>query len=169
MKRASFLITLLAVFPLTACSSTGSSNAPSLAKRPYEGRFDVPAQAVPVAPPEPLPADLRGRLERWESALSTAQSQFSAERDVAARLVSAAGSAAPASESWVVAQQAISRLIAARAPLTEAAAEMDRLYISRSADEEFAGLPEIFALRERMMEADSAQMAILEALNASLR
>jgi hypothetical protein len=154
MKRASFLITLLAVFPLTACSSTGSSNAPSLAKRPYEGRFDVPAQAVPVAPPGPL---------------STAQSQFSAERDVAARLVSAAGNAAPASESWVVAQQAISRLIAARAPLTEAAAEMDRLYISRSADEEFAGLPEIFALRERMMEADSAQMAILEALNASLR
>lgn len=169
MKRAPFLITLLAVFPLTACSSTESANAPSLAKRPYEGRFDVPAQAVPVVPPGPLPADLAGRLARWEQALSTAQSQFSAQRDATVRLVGAANGAAQASESWVVAQQAISRLIAARAPLTEAAAEIDRLYVARSADEEFDGMPEIFALRERMMETDAAQMAILESLNAALR
>lgn len=169
MKRASFLITLFAVFPLTACGSTQSAVAPSLAKRPYEGRFDVPVQPVPVTPPGALPAALGERLARWEAALSAAQSQFSAERADAVRLVSAAQGAAPASEAWVVAQQAISRLVAARAPLTEAAAEMDRLYLERSAAEEFDGMPEVYALRERMLEADSTQTAILESLNASLK
>lgn len=169
MKRAPFLITLLAVLPLTACGSTQSAVAPSLAKRPYEGRFDVPVQPVPVAPPGALPAALGERLARWDAALVKAQSQFSAQRGDAVRLVGVANGAAQASEAWVVAQQAISRLVAARAPLTDAIAELDKLYLERSAAEEFDGMPEVYALRERMLEADSAQQAILESLNASLK
>lgn len=169
MKRASFLITLLTVLPLTACGSTQSAVAPSLAKRPYEGRFDVPVQPVPVAPPGALPAALGERLARWDAALVKAQSQFSAQRGDAVRLVGVANGAAQASEAWVVAQQAISRLVAARAPLTDAIAELDKLYLERSAAEEFDGMPEVYALRERMLEADSAQQAILESLNASLK
>ncbi|HWW59318.1 MAG TPA: hypothetical protein VN047_20660, partial [Sphingopyxis sp.] len=73
-----------------------------------------------------------------------------------------------ASERWVVAQQAISRLAAARAPLTAALADIDRLYIERSVDEQIDGLPDIYALRDRLADLASTQDAVLESLNAQL-
>ncbi|HJS10303.1 MAG TPA: hypothetical protein VJ811_03415, partial [Sphingopyxis sp.] len=82
--------------------------------------------------------------------------------------VSAAAGAPVASERWVVAQQAISRLAAARAPLTVALADIDRLYIERSVDEQIDGLPDIYALRDRLADLASTQDAVLEALNAQL-
>lgn len=169
MKRASFLLAFTAVFPLAACSTIEGGNAPSLAKRPYEGRFDVPPQARPVAPPGPLPADLAGRLARWEDDAVKGQSGFAGERDQTARLVAAASGAATGSEKWVVAQQAISRLIAVRAPATGALADLDRLYLDRSTSESFDGMPDIFALRERLADIVSAQDAIIDSLNASLK
>ena len=169
MKRAPFLFTLLMVFPLAACGTTDYGSAPSLAKRPFEGSFDVPIQALPVAPPGALPADLAGRLQLWEAEAAKGQSAFSSERDAAARAVSAASGAAIASESWVVAQQAISRLIAARAPTTGALADIDRLYMQRSVAEEIDGMPDIYALRERIAEMVSAQDAVIDSLNGSLK
>ena len=73
-----------------------------------------------------------------------------------------------ASERWVVAQQAISRLTAARAPLTGALADIERLYIERSVDEAIDGLPDIYALRDRLAEQVSAQDAVIEALSKQL-
>jgi hypothetical protein len=169
MKRAPFLFALLTVFPLSACATADHGDAPSLAKRPYEGRFDVPITPVPVTPPGPLPADFAGRMERWNADAAKGQSDFAAERDGAVRLVSAANGASQSSEAWVVAQQAISRLIAARAPATAALADIDRLYLDRSADEAFDGMPQIYALRERLTEMVSAQDAIIDSLTSSLK
>lgn len=153
---------------LSGCVGAPGAAAPSLAKRAVEGRFDVAPSAATVSPPGPLPTDLAGRLARWESDAGAAQQAFAAERDAAAALVAQAAGAAVSSERWVVAQQAISRLQAARAPLTAALADIDRLYIERNVDDAVDGLPDIYALRDRLADMMSAQDAILEALERQL-
>lgn len=170
MKRVflSFFVALAGIATLSGCAAAQGGDAPSLAKRPVEGRFDVAPPAAVVALPGPLPADLAGRLARWESDAASAQKAFAAERNSTASTVSAAAGAPVASERWVVAQQAISRLTAARAPLTGALADIDRLYIERSVDEAIDGLPDIYALRDRLTDMASAQDAVLDALNAQL-
>ncbi len=170
MKRAFYVLSFAAAtaLSLSACAAAQNTGAPSLAKRPVEGRFDVAPSAVVVAPPGPLPADLAGRLARWEADGTAGQQGFVAERDSTASLVSAAAGAPVASERWVVAQQAISRLIAARAPLTGALADIDRLYLERSVDEAIDGLPDIYALRDRLADMASAQDAVIEALSRQL-
>ena len=162
------LLATTASLSLAACATAQDSGAPSLAKRSVEGRFDVAPPAVVVAPPGPLPADLNGRLARWDTDAAAAQQAFVAERNVTAPLVSAAAGAPVASERWVVAQQAISHLIAARAPLTAALADIDRLYLDRSVDDAIDGLPEIYALRDRLAEMVSTQDALIAALSGQL-
>ncbi|MBN8843638.1 MAG: hypothetical protein J0H88_10355 [Sphingomonadales bacterium] len=170
MKRALLFPLLMAGLSLSACAGAvgGGAAAPSLAKRPVEGRFDVAPPSVAVTPPGPLPADLAGRLARWDADGTAAQQAFAAERGTTASLVSAAAGAPIASERWVVAQQAISRLIAARAPLTAALADIDRLYLERSIDEAVDGLPDVYALRERLADTASAQDAVIQALSNQL-
>ncbi|SBV31221.1 conserved exported protein of unknown function [uncultured Sphingopyxis sp.] len=166
MKRVLLFTPLFLSLP--ACAATQSSDGPSLAKRAVEGRFDVAPPAVVIAPPGPLPADLAGRLARWEADAAAGQQAFAAERGPAASLVAAAAGAPVAGERWVVAQQAISRLIAARAPLTAALADIDRLYLDRSVAEDIDGLPDIYALRDRLADLAATQDAVIEALSAGL-
>ena len=170
MKRTlpALSLALAMSLSLSACAAAQNAGAPSLAKRSVEGRFDVAPPAGIVAPPGPLPADLGGRLARWESDAAGAQQAFAAERNATASLVSAAAGASVASERWVVAQQAISRLTATRAPLTAALADIDRLYLDRSVEDAIDGLPEIYALRDRLAETVSTQDAVLEALSRQL-
>lgn len=166
--RLSIPLALATLLSPPVAAAAQETKAPSLAKRAIEGRFDVAPPAVVVAPPGPLPTDLAGRLARWESDAASGQQAFAAERNATASLVSAAAGAPVSSERWVVAQQAISRLTATRAPLTGALADIDRLYTERSVDEAIDGLPDIYALRDRIAEMASAQDAILEALSAQL-
>lgn len=170
MKRASLFLPVMAALTLSACAGGPGAGgpAPSLAKRAVEGRFEVVPPSVAVMPPGPLPTDLAGRLGRWEADSIAAQQAFAFERDAAASAVAAAAGAPVASERWVVAQQAISRLVAARAPLTEALADIDRLYLERSIDEAVDGLPEVYALREKLADTASAQDAIIQALSDQL-
>lgn len=168
MKRAFLFASAILSLPLAACAAVQGGEAPSLAKRPIEGRFDVAPPAVVVAPPGPLPADLAGRLQRWEADGAAGQQAFAAERAAAASAVSAAAGAPVASERWVVAQQAISRLVGARAPLTAALADIDRLYLDRSIEEQIDGLPDIYALRDRLADLASTQDAVIEALSRQL-
>lgn len=159
---------LLLTLALPACAASVGGDAPSLAKRPVEGRFDVAPSPTPVPPPGPLPADLAGRLARWEAEAAAGQRAFAAERSAAAALVAAAAGAPVASERWIVAQQAISRMVAARAPTTAALADIDRLYLERRVAEAIDGLPRIHALRERLAGLVSAQDAVIAALGAEL-
>lgn len=170
MTRISHLLpaAIAASLSLSACATAQEGHAPSLAKRPVEGRFDVAPPAVVVAPPGPLPTDLAGRLARWESDAVQAQQAFAAERNITAPIVASAAGSAVSSEPWVVAQQAISRLIATRAPLTGALADIDRLYVDRSVEEAIDGMPDIYALRDRLTEMVSAQDAVIGALEAQL-
>ncbi len=170
MKRIVLLLpaALAVSLSLSACAAAQTRDGPSLAKRPVEGRLNVAPPAVVVPPPGPLPADLAGRLARWDADGSAAQQAFAAERDPTVALVTAAAGAPVASEAWVVAQQAISRLVAARAPITAALADIDRLYVERTTEEAIDGLPDIYALRERLAETVAAQDAVIEALSKQL-
>ena len=170
MKRILLLApaALLSVSLPAGAAAQQKAAAPSLAKRAVEGRFDVAPPSVVVTPPGPLPTDLAGRLARWESDSVVAQQAFAAERGGTAQTVSTAAGSPVASERWVVAQQAISRLIAARAPLTGALADIDRLYLDRSVEEAIDGLPDIYALRERLADTAAAQDAIIQALSDQL-
>jgi hypothetical protein len=170
MTRVSLFraVGLAAALSLSACAAAPGGDAPSLAKRPVEGRFDVAPPAMEVPPPGPLPGDLAGRLARWQADGARARQAFAAERSTATALVAAAAGAPVASERWIVAQQAISRLIATRAALTTALADIDRLYIDRSVEERIDGLPDIYALRGELADMASAQAAIIEGLSLAL-
>ena len=158
MKPILAILPLMAAISLSACAAAQGGDYPSLAKRPVEGRFDV----------GPLPIDLAGRLARWESDAAGAQQAFVRERTPTEAAVTAAGGAAISSESWVVAQQAISRLQATRAPLTDALADIDRLYLERSIAESVDGLPEIYALRDKLAAMLAAQDNVLAGLERQL-
>jgi hypothetical protein len=140
---------------------------PALGKRPIEERFAV-IETVPLPPPGPLPSDLAGRLARWRDDAAAADAAFAALRDETAAAVSAARGAAPASEAWIVAQQAYSRLAVARGPLTVALGDIDALYVARQDGDLIDGLPEIVALRDDLAARIAEQDAVLAALAAQL-
>jgi hypothetical protein len=152
------------VLLVSGCAMSAGDGYPSLTKRAVEGRLDVMPSAPVIEAPGPLPVDLAGRLARWRGDSATAAQAFSAEREVAEPLVTAAAGASISSENWVVAQQAISRLQATRAPLTGALADIDRLYLQRSIDESIDGLPAIYALRDDLIAMVMAQDAVLAGL-----
>jgi hypothetical protein len=157
----------LAALSLAACASGASGDYPSLAKRPIEDRFAV-VETVPLAPPGPLPADLAGRLERWRSDADAAAAAFTALRGETEAAVTAARGAAPGSEAWVVAQQALSRLTVARGPLTVALGDIDALYVARQDGDAIDGLPDIVALRDDLAAQLAEQDAVLEGLTGRL-
>jgi len=122
--RSSFLLPLAAL--LAGCVSQGPF--PSLAPREGEQlAIEEPAlQAVAVADD---PA-LRARIEALVGEARLGAQAF--DRDFAAAERAAARAGASGSDSWISAQQAISRLEAARARTGNAAAELDRLGLERA-------------------------------------
>ncbi len=165
-RPVSFLSPLAALW-LAACASGMSGATPSLEKRAIEDRFEV-VETAPLPPPGPLPADLAGRLARWRSDAAAADSAFAAMRPEVEAAVAAARGAAPASEAWIVAQQAISRLAVAQGPLTVALGDIDALYVARQDGDAVDGLPEIVALRDAVAGQLAEQDAVLAVLTGRL-
>src|SRR5687767_14996250 len=119
MQRLSPMIAILLV---GACSSAGTGPEPSLAPRAAEAidpRVPIPA----TVPSGTSDAALVSRLNELVGAARTGTPQFEARLSNADQLASAAGPAT--SESWVVAQQALSLLIEQYGVTTRAAAEID--------------------------------------------
>ena len=138
--------TLSLVSLLSACAAQGPF--PSLAPRAVErglagGSAPAPcpdeeaaaqAQAALSAAPALVPSNpqLRARVAALLAQARQGQSAFAA---ILPRASAAAGRAgASGSESWITAQQEISRLEAARARTSDALAELDTLSIRRPAD-----------------------------------
>ena len=117
----------LAVTALAACVPQG--DVPSLAVRPAErDRTTLP----PVRPAVEVPSDaaLRQRIAELLSAASEGDRTFDAAFGPTEAVIARAG--APASENWVEAQMALSRLEAARNDTSRALVELDRLAIDRA-------------------------------------
>jgi hypothetical protein len=121
--RTGIFICASAVLLATACSSPGGP-APSLAARPAEAidpRVPVPG----IVNDRPVGAVLANRLAELVAQARRGDSEFQPAAARAQRLASAASG--PQSESWVVAQEALSAAIAARAPTARAVGDIDAL------------------------------------------
>jgi hypothetical protein len=115
---------LLAMLVTGACSTPPGATVPSLAPRAAENidpRVPVDDGAVQM----PVDAALAARLAELVGIARQGDSAFAAAAGEAQRLTAAAG--APQSESWVVAQQAVSAAVAARGPTARALGDIDAL------------------------------------------
>jgi hypothetical protein len=134
---------LLAFAALSGCA--GAGNFPSLAPRAAERGLPggmalapcidgTPAAPAPAtqdsAPPAPDPV-LRARVEELRSAARAGDAEFTTILVRARAVVTAAGAAG--SESWVAAQEQLSRLQAARDRTASSLSELDGLGLQRSA------------------------------------
>lgn len=126
---------------LASCAASGPF--PSLAPRAVEragndGTAPVPpclgaeqetarAASLTSAAAEPVDPTLPARLAEFRAQAQTGDHAFATAIDVAAKAVSSAGAAG--SESWVLAQQAVSRAESARAPTLDALSGLSALAI----------------------------------------
>ncbi len=115
----------LALLPLllSACTAT-STTGPSLAPRAAEAidpRVPIPNEVVAG----PADAAMAARIAALMAEIRAGDAAFQAAAGHAERLAMAAGPAQ--SESWIEAQQALSALVAVRAPVTSAMADLDAL------------------------------------------
>jgi hypothetical protein len=109
---------------LSACSTTPPAAEPSLAPRAAEAidpRVPIPNEVI-AGPADPA---LAARIAELMGEVRSGDAAFQATAQTAETLVAAAGPAQ--SESWIVAQEALSGLVAARGPVSKAIADLDAL------------------------------------------
>ena len=152
----------LAAVALAACVPQG--DVPSLAVRPAErDRTTLP----PVRPAVEVPsdADLRQRVVGLRDQAAEGDRTFDAAFGPTEAAIARAG--APASENWVEAQMALSRLEGARNDTSRALVELDRLAIDRAAvptnEADYAAILEAIAVVEAIAAAQQQQLAGLRA------
>ena len=121
---------LLAACALTLAGCVAEGPFPSLAPRPEEADFST-AEPVRTAPDVPSDAGLRTRIGALVAQSLEGLAAFDAAYPQSDRATAAAG--ASGSDSWIEAQQSLSRLEAARTRTTNARAELDRIAIDRAA------------------------------------
>jgi len=141
---------------------------PSLAPRAAEA-ID-PRVPVPETPMQTrASADLVQQLGALVAEAVAGDSAFQAAAANAERLAGSAG--APESEGWIVAQQALSAAVAARAPVTRALGEVDALAatrIQRLGGISAADMAAIRAASVRVAEIDAREAAAIDRLQARL-
>lgn len=159
-----------ALFPLIAlagCASAGAGG-PSLAPRSAEAidpRVPVPDPPVQATPS----ADLVRELDALVAQALAGDEAFRAAAANADRLAGAAG--APQSESWILAQQALSAAVAARAPVTRAMGDIDSIAARRIQQLGGIGAADLAAIQSasaRVQSIDSAEAAAIDRLQARL-
>ncbi len=159
---------MLLLLPLAACAAT-SANEPSLAQRPAElidPRLPLPAEA----PAGLVDAALASRLGQLVAEGNEGARSFDALVGQAEALANAAGPAQ--SESWIVAQQALSGLEGARAKTTAALADVDSIASGRiqsGAGLTPADLAAVEAASNELRSAADRQNATIERIGARLR
>ncbi len=124
--RASLTIALPLLLA-AGCAAPGPY--PSLAPRPAEKAY---AEDAEERKPTPQPDDpaLAGEIDRLLAEAKAGSADFDAALPAAETAAKASGAAG--SDSWMEAQQALSRLEAARARTTAALADLDRLAVERT-------------------------------------
>ncbi len=126
-QHSSGTLLLAAAASLSACAAQGPF--PSLAARPEEGLISL---AEPVRPPVEAASDaaLRGQVATLRERGRAGARAFDAAYPAAERAARNIGNAG--SDSWIAAQQAISRLEAARGEASAALTDLDRLSVERA-------------------------------------
>ena len=178
MSRLSAPLLLLLPITLSACATEGET--PSLAPRPMEyelsGRPIPPcltagAEAPPAPPVQAPPADDAQLATQIETLLTTARAGQARFAEILPRAqASGARAGAAGSESWIAAQQDISRLEAARARTADAAAELDALLLARSGAQGASpnDLQRLTAAAEEVRAIAETQETEIDRLNGAL-
>ena len=143
-------------------------NAPSLSPRAAEAidpRIPVPDPVLSRTPSPGLVEQLNVLVGQAEAG----DSEFQQTASTAEKAVGAAG--APQSEGWIAAQQALSVAVAARAPVTRAAADLDSLgaeRIQKLGGIAAADLKAIDAASAKVRAIDEREAAIIKGLQDRL-
>jgi hypothetical protein len=159
MRRLLILTPLV----LSACADAGIG--PSLAKRPIESR----SMAEPVSTPaqaQLADADLQSQIDGLIDRANVGQRAFAG---LLPRARAAALAAGPeGSESWIVAQQLLTALEAARAASPDALARLDAMLATRALAGDEAGLSELQAAQQLVATTTDGQNRALEELRARI-
>lgn len=157
---------LLAAAALSGCAPGG--DFPSLAPRPIE-KTD-PGDAPAPAATADATADA-GLLKRLSAILESGEAghrAFNAELAIVRPAVEKASGAAPGGETWVAAQQAYSRLDAARGALLFALADVDALRREQADSANAGNKTALDRAAERLAQLDAEEDAVLAELAAKL-
>lgn len=127
---ASRFLPLAAVLCSLFAGCAASGPFPSLAPRPDELTRSEDAVPAPPAPPRPIDLAVMARVNALLADARRGDGAFQAALPGTQQAVSASGAAG--SDTWARAQQALSRMEAARSPTTIAAAELDTLARART-------------------------------------
>ena len=153
------LLAALACSLTAACAASGPF--PSLAPRAVEKE----AEAAPEPPP-PTVADaaVTARIAQLLTGARQANARCEEPDRAADQATGRAGGVG--SEGWIAAQQALSRAVAARGPVVDAIAELDRLGITHAYHP-----ANLAAVQEALVEAQGIaerQSSLIAALQARL-
>jgi hypothetical protein len=145
-----------------------SSPVPSLAPRTAEA-IDPRVPVVPSTTSQPVDPTLAVRLAELVGQARSGENAFAAAAGEAQRLASIAG--APQSESWVVAQEALTAAVAARSPATKALGDIDSIAAMALATK--GGIPPadfaaIEAAAGEVKSIDQRQAEIIDSLQKRL-
>jgi hypothetical protein len=156
----------LAALLLAACAASGPF--PSLAMRDVEREFaiEAPPSPVPLIPSDPATA---ARIGQLVGAGQAGDADFQQALAAAQPLATRAGAAG--SESWVVAEQAASRVQAARSRTVDALADLDAIAIRLAAARPAASQTDIaaaVAAAQTIQALSDRQQEALDALRARL-
>ena len=152
---------------LAGCTAA-TGPAPSLAPRSAEA-IDPRLPVVSTAVARPVEAALAARLDGLVRAARQSDGAFTVAAGEARRLAAAAG--APQSESWIVAQQALSGAVAARAPAARALGDIDALAASAVARQGGIAPADLAAIEDAAAQVgaiDRRQAQAIDALQARL-
>jgi len=166
MMRARTLV-LSALLALGACTAA-TGPGPSLAPRSAES-IDPRVPVVSTTVPRPADPALVARLDELVRVARQGDGAFAAAGREAERVAASAGAAQ--SESWIVAQQAVSAAVAARAPTTRALGDIDALAASALARQNGIAPADLRAIEAAAAEVgaiDGRQAKVIDALQARL-
>ena len=165
MTRITPFFALIPMLTLAAgCADRGSF--PSLAPRAVERLSnDEPVRAAPVVAADPA---LRERIAELLRSARSGEAEFQSALSAARASVGLAGAAQ--SESWIEAQQALSRLESARAATVTALAQLDALSVERArVPTNAAEFEALLAAVESAGSLAAGQQAEINRLRSALR
>ena len=162
MKRLFLAVAALGAPLMAGCAVEGPF--PSLAQREVERERPTEPRYVPAD----VPADpaLQARVAELLALARTGQRDFEAAFGPAEAAARSAGAAN--SDSWIAAQEQLSRVEAARAETTRALADLDQLALQRSnmptSAEDYAAINSAIQDVQRLAQAQQLRLDRLRAL-----
>lgn len=164
MRSPLLLAGLSGLVLLAACGPR--VNAPSLAPRAIEKQpIDLPAaEGEPMTPVDPA---LSARIEPLVAAAREGDRSFAHQRAETEAAIAKAAGTAQGGEAWVVAQQSLSLLDAARTPVREAVASIEAIR-SEPANAARGNRVAIEAAASTIEAIDDAEASVVAALGTKL-